>query len=190
MNDEKIKEIYYEMEQLQASAKQLNEQHDNLNQKEMEIAYIKETLNDLENYKEGHELFVPINNGIFIKAKVTDTSFDIVVTYHSFIHSGLHTTHMCGLHATREKRGASPKLHSLTSFASFVLHDCGDHHRGYLTLFRGAHHPNIMRRGAYFPTWLAATRHLETTLTQPSNKRRFIFSFVGDEVSPFPSPIG
>jgi prefoldin alpha subunit len=73
MNDEKIKQLYMEMQVYQKQLKQFQEALENINNKEAEIAYIKESLTNLSDMKEGDDLLVPINNGIFVKAKLVET---------------------------------------------------------------------------------------------------------------------
>lgn len=72
--DDKVKQLYYQMQVAQKQMKTLQEQHENMCNKEMEISYIKQSLNDLSATEDGKELLVPINNGIFIKTKMSKIS--------------------------------------------------------------------------------------------------------------------
>lgn len=71
MDEEKVKELYYQMEHYQKQIKQVRKQLENLNKKESEVNHIKESLNDLAESKQ-KEILVPINNGIFFKANIED----------------------------------------------------------------------------------------------------------------------
>ena len=70
--DDKFKEKYHEMEQLNQQVKQAKQQLEHLSQQFNEIEYIVDSLEQLKELKEGDEILAPVSNGIFIKAKVTD----------------------------------------------------------------------------------------------------------------------
>jgi prefoldin alpha subunit len=71
-NNQKVQELYVEFQMLTQHLKQLQQQQQILSQQMMEMAASAISLEDIAHIKEGAELLVPVSNGMFAKAKLTD----------------------------------------------------------------------------------------------------------------------
>lgn len=72
--EKKAKEIYAEYQAIDQNIKQLQKQLEALTSQLMEMNSTRLSLEDLDKVKQGREIFVPINSGIFAKAIIRDTS--------------------------------------------------------------------------------------------------------------------
>jgi len=67
-----LQEKYYEFQYLDQQIKQVTQQIQELNNKLLELEYIKTALGELGTIKKDSEILAPISSGIFIKAKLKD----------------------------------------------------------------------------------------------------------------------
>jgi prefoldin alpha subunit len=67
-----IKEKYMEYQMLEEQVKSMTGQLQELNNKVLELEYLKLSLGEFANIEEGQEILAPISQGIFVKAKVLD----------------------------------------------------------------------------------------------------------------------
>jgi len=77
-NNDKLRQLYLQMQVYQKQMKQVEEQLEGVNRKEGEIHFIKETMDEIKKAEKGKKILVPISNGIFIKAQVDNTE-DLLV---------------------------------------------------------------------------------------------------------------
>jgi len=75
---EQLNDMYTRLQMIDAQIKQLQQQMMATEQQIQDIATVKDGLTDLENVQSGNEILVPIAGGIFVKAKIEDTSELIV----------------------------------------------------------------------------------------------------------------
>ena len=73
MEEQEMQQKYMELQMLDAQIKQIEQQMTTIEQQIAEIIMIQQAVEALPNTKKGTDLFVPISQGIFIKAKVEDT---------------------------------------------------------------------------------------------------------------------
>lgn len=76
--EEKLKEKYTELLLLDSQIKQLQQQLETFEKQIMEIETIKIGLNELKDVKEETNILVPVHQGIFARAKLSDTNDFIV----------------------------------------------------------------------------------------------------------------
>jgi prefoldin alpha subunit len=67
-----LQEKYVEMQLIDQQMKQAEQQIMQLDKQVVDLATVQEALDDLKKTKKGTELFIPITNGIFAKAKLED----------------------------------------------------------------------------------------------------------------------
>lgn len=72
-NEETARKKYLELQLLQQKMQQVQQQMEELDQQTLQIAGTGESLEEFKDVKEGTEILVPVANGIFARAKVTDT---------------------------------------------------------------------------------------------------------------------
>ncbi len=72
--EEIMKSQYMEMRMLQQKIKETEEKIEQIDSQAMELEYIKLSLDEIKDVKKGTEILAPISNGIFIKAKIEDSS--------------------------------------------------------------------------------------------------------------------
>ena len=72
-NQEKMQELYMELQMLNSHLKQLRQQQELLGQQTVEITQALQGLDEFKSSIGGSEMFVPLSSGIFVKAKVSDT---------------------------------------------------------------------------------------------------------------------
>jgi prefoldin alpha subunit len=76
-NEEKLRERFSEFQMLQQQMEQLNEHINLLNQQNVELEVSKEALKEFANSEDG-EMLAPIANGIFVKAKTSESKSILV----------------------------------------------------------------------------------------------------------------
>ena len=72
MDEKQLQQKYERLQGLNKHMQTLNKQLSSLEEKSSEIQDIKDALEDLKDCKVGDEVLVPLNNGIFLKAQITD----------------------------------------------------------------------------------------------------------------------
>ena len=72
-NSEKLKEKYVELSMLDAQIKQFQKELEKFDEKLMEVVSVRNDLDDLKTVKQNTSIFVPVNQGIFVGAKIEDT---------------------------------------------------------------------------------------------------------------------
>ncbi len=70
--DQKMQELYVEFQLLTQHLKQLQQQQQILAQQMVEMATSAQSLEELEQVKEGAEILVPVSSGMFAKATLVD----------------------------------------------------------------------------------------------------------------------
>jgi prefoldin alpha subunit len=73
-NEKKAQEMYMEYQMLEQGMRQLQKQLEMVTQQMMEVSSTRSSLDDFKNSKEGSEILVPINSGIFAKASLKSNS--------------------------------------------------------------------------------------------------------------------
>ena len=71
-NDKEVQKKYAEFQLLQQQLESIQKYIEELDIKQNEFQQTKEGMNKLEKVKSGSELFVPIAQGIFVKARLND----------------------------------------------------------------------------------------------------------------------
>ncbi len=74
-DQQKMQELYVELQMLNKQLKHLRQQEELLDQQTIEMAQATVGLDDFAMAKEGTEMFVPLSSGIFAKAKIADTKY-------------------------------------------------------------------------------------------------------------------
>jgi prefoldin alpha subunit len=69
---QKLQQKYMELQMLDQQMKQAQKQVEAIEQHAMELDEIQQGLDALANSKQGSEMWVPISNGIFVKARLED----------------------------------------------------------------------------------------------------------------------
>jgi len=77
-NDKKLREMYLQMQVYHKQLRALQEQYENIEQKELEANSVASSLEEMKKVGPGESILVPINTGIFFKAKVEHTE-DLLV---------------------------------------------------------------------------------------------------------------
>lgn len=72
--DQELKARYHELEHLEKHMSTLSNQLNNLEDKGVELESIKKAIEEVDHVSEGKEILVPISNGIFMRAKIDNTS--------------------------------------------------------------------------------------------------------------------
>jgi prefoldin alpha subunit len=73
-NEKKAQEMYMEYQMLEQGMRQMQKQLESVSQQMMEVAATRNSLDDFKKAKEGSEILVPINSGIFAKASLKSNS--------------------------------------------------------------------------------------------------------------------
>ena len=72
-SQEKMQEIYMELQMVNQHLKQLHSQQEMIGQQTMEIQGAIQGLDEFSKTSDGSEILLPLSSGIFIKAKVANT---------------------------------------------------------------------------------------------------------------------
>jgi len=72
-NEETARKKYMELQLLQQKMQQVQQQMEELDQQTVQIDATGKSLDEFKEVKEGTEILVPVANGVFARAKVTDT---------------------------------------------------------------------------------------------------------------------
>ena len=67
-----------ELQMMNMQAQAIGEQIERIDSGLLELEYLKGSLDELKSSKEGSEIFAPVSNGIFVKAKLSQNSKLIV----------------------------------------------------------------------------------------------------------------
>ncbi len=73
-NHKKIKEKYMEMQLIEQQVQKMHKQIEAIEEQMEEIMGISASLSELAEVSKGSDALIPVANGIFIKAKIEDTS--------------------------------------------------------------------------------------------------------------------
>jgi len=74
VSEKKKQELYLELKSLDEEIKTLNMHLDNIDAQLAELNSSKEIVNKISELKKGEEIRMPITSGIYVKAKLDDTS--------------------------------------------------------------------------------------------------------------------
>ena len=72
MSDE-LKEKYIDFQVVEEQVKLVTQQLQELNNKILELEYLRQSLDELKTVKKGSEILAPISPGIFVRAQIKDT---------------------------------------------------------------------------------------------------------------------
>lgn len=73
MNDEqKLRQKYTELKIIDQNIRQIHKHLQDIENQILEVRYLKQSMDDFKNVKEGTEVLVPVSNGIFAKAALND----------------------------------------------------------------------------------------------------------------------
>ena len=76
--EENIQNLYMEFQMLNNAIKQMEKQSQVLENQLMELVSTNQSLEDIQKVKEGTEILVPLNSGIYVKAELKDSASFIV----------------------------------------------------------------------------------------------------------------
>jgi prefoldin alpha subunit len=79
MNEAIFKEKYLEFTKLEKRMQEIQNQLEQTNEQYHEIKYIIDSFDEVKTLKKGDDLLVPIFNGIFLKAKLTEDAKDLLI---------------------------------------------------------------------------------------------------------------
>jgi len=85
MNEKELQQKYIEFQMIEEQLKQATEQIQELNNKMLELDYLKKALDEYTGLKKGSEILAPISSGIFIKAKIQDNEKMLVNVGHGTV---------------------------------------------------------------------------------------------------------
>ncbi len=69
---QKMQQKYMELQMLDQQMKQVQKQVEAIERQAMELDDVQQSLDELGNSKQGADMFVPLTNGIFLKARLED----------------------------------------------------------------------------------------------------------------------
>jgi len=85
MNEKDLQQKYVEFQMIEEQLKQATEQIQELNNKILELDYLKKSIDEFSELKNGSEILAPISSGIFVKAKILESSKMLVNVGHGTV---------------------------------------------------------------------------------------------------------